>query len=117
MGKDGSERTFNPMHPFTRRMWAGGEITWTHENHLAVGQTVKERTKLVRAEPKVTKDGEEMIVVGVKKTFENESGLVLVDKRNWVFRKETTSPIVPVSKPALMPFPEGKQSTSINSGG
>jgi hydroxyacyl-ACP dehydratase HTD2-like protein with hotdog domain len=108
LGADGSDRTFNPMIPFTRRMWAGGELRWEKENPLRIGQVVRERTKLLSAEPKVTKTGEEMIVVGVEKSFENESGLSLVDKRNWIFRKEITSPTPPAMKPVEVPLPQGK---------
>ena len=41
----------------------------------------------------MTRAGEEMIVVSLEKTFENASGLSLVDKRNWVFRPELIEPL------------------------
>src|SRR4051812_43056863 len=28
LGRDGTDTTFNPPRPFTRRMWAGGELDW-----------------------------------------------------------------------------------------
>lgn len=41
-----------------------------------------ETTKLLSAEPKIIKKtGDEMIVVGVEKTFENENGVALIDRR------------------------------------
>lgn len=81
LGRDGTDRTFNPSPPFTRRMWAGGEIVWFGDNVLRVGQTVTETTTVVKAEAKKTRDGLDMIVVGVEKKFDNENGTSLVDRR------------------------------------
>jgi hydroxyacyl-ACP dehydratase HTD2-like protein with hotdog domain len=83
LGRDGTDTTFNPPSPFTRRMWAGGELEWLggDNNKLRVGQQVTETTKLISAVGKKTRAGEEMIVVGVEKAFENEDGVALIDKR------------------------------------
>lgn len=87
LGADGTDTSYNPDAPFTRRMWAGGEVRWPRDangkpNLLRVGQEVKETTRVLSAEPKVVrKTGEEMIVVGVEKTFENEDGVAVVDQR------------------------------------
>jgi hypothetical protein len=87
LGIDGTDASFNPDEPFTRRMWAGGKVRWPRSedgklNHLRVGQEVKETTKLLSAEPKIVKKtGEEMIVVGVEKTLENEYGVAVIDQR------------------------------------
>ncbi|TAQ89461.1 hypothetical protein B7494_g2229 [Chlorociboria aeruginascens] len=118
LGRDGTDRTFNPEPPFTRRMWAGGEMVWERGNQLRVGETVREVTRVQGAEAKLTKMGEEMVVVGVEKQFENERGLALVDRRylspfyyyhdcNWVFRKEIITPISPVARGADVEFPTG----------
>ena len=93
LGKDGTDTSYNPDKPFTRRMWAGGELTWKKENPLLVGDSVTETTELLSAEPKFTRNGEEMIVVGVQKTFENAKGTALIDKRNWVFRTQLSKPL------------------------
>jgi hydroxyacyl-ACP dehydratase HTD2-like protein with hotdog domain len=114
LGLDGTDRTVNPLAPFTRRMWAGGELTWTRESSslLRVGQEVRETTKLISAVPKTLKFGQEMLVVGVEKTFENDHGVALVDRRNWVFRPALT-PENPAEVPEppvatdVKPFPEG----------
>ena len=72
-------------------MWAGGEVSWPRKdngkpNLLRVGQTVTETTRVLSAEPKVVrKTGEEMIVVGVEKRFENEDGVAVVDRRFVLF--------------------------------
>jgi hydroxyacyl-ACP dehydratase HTD2-like protein with hotdog domain len=83
LGADGTDTSYNPDAPFTRRMWAGGELQWVggEKNPLRIGQEVQETTRILSAEAKVTKRGEEMIVVGVEKVFENEDGVSLVDKR------------------------------------
>ncbi|KAJ6104767.1 hypothetical protein N7523_011087 [Penicillium sp. IBT 18751x] len=98
LGADGTDASYNPEAPFTRRMWAGGEVLWPRgadekPNPLRVGQQVSETTRVLSAEPKVVKKtGEEMIVVGVEKEFANEEGVSIVDRRNWVFRKALPVP-------------------------
>lgn len=112
LGLDGTDRTVNPLSPYTRRMWAGGELTWAQDTNalLRVGQEVRETTRLLSAEPKRLKNGSEMLVVGVEKTFENDNGIALVDKRNWVFQKEFTPehPRTPPAKPEKKKLPPGE---------
>lgn len=110
LGLDGTDKTVNPLSPFTRRMWAGGELQWTQDDStlLRVGQEVQETTKLLSAEPKRLKSGDEMLVVGVEKVFENDEGVALVDKRNWVFQMEITTPKPAQLQPERKPYPEGK---------
>lgn len=87
LGADGTDVSYNPDAPFTRRMWAGGELSWSRgadgkPNLLRVGQEVRETTRILSAEPKVIKrTGEEMLVVGVEKEFANDDGVALVDRR------------------------------------
>ncbi|KAF2114266.1 hypothetical protein BDV96DRAFT_613466 [Lophiotrema nucula] len=109
LGLDGTDRTVNPLNPYTRRMWAGGELHWSQDpsNFLRVGQTVQETTKILSAEPKKLRSGGEMCVVGVEKTFENDKGVALVDKRSWVFQKEITDARAPPPKPEEKPLPNG----------
>lgn len=88
LGADGTDTSYNPESPFTRRMWAGGEVLWPRgadgkPNPLRVGQRVQETTRVLSAEPKaVKKTGEEMIVVGVEKEFANEHGVSIIDRRS-----------------------------------
>src|SRR6266536_5443613 len=69
LGIDGTDASYNPEAPFTRRMWAGGTLSWVggEKNPLRVGQEVRETTRILSADAKVTKRGEEMIVVGLEK--------------------------------------------------
>ncbi|KAL5047064.1 hypothetical protein BDW71DRAFT_180954 [Aspergillus fruticulosus] len=93
LGADGTDTSYNPAQPFTRRMWAGGEVCWPRDsdgrvNLLKIGERVTETTRVLSAEAKVVrKTGEEMIVVGVEKEFANGAGVAVIDRRNWVFRK------------------------------
>src|ERR1700744_3783843 len=110
LGQDGTDASFNPDAPFTRRMWAGGSFHWPgadpnqsrqhgRQALLRVGDTVTEITKVLSCEPKtIGKTGEPMLVVGVEKEFRNSKDeLCVVDRRNWVFR-EALDP----SKPARL---------------
>lgn len=116
LGRDGTDISYSPAEPFTRRMWAGGQLHWEKENPLRIGEEVVETTKLVSAEPKITRAGEEMIVVGVEKTFENENGLALIDRRDWVFRPQLSASPPSQGYPesigdvdALLPLPNASQ--------
>ncbi|EPS29297.1 hypothetical protein PDE_04246 [Penicillium oxalicum 114-2] len=101
LGADGTDTSYNPDSPFTRRMWAGGEVLWPRSadgnpNLLRVGQKVRETTRVLSAEAKtVRKTGEEMIVVGVEKEFSNEHGVAVLGRRNWIFRKALPPPSSP----------------------
>ncbi len=56
-------------------------MNWGIDNELKVGDTVIERTKILDVAPKKTRDGLDMIIVSVMKTFENERGIALSDRR------------------------------------
>lgn len=83
LGIDGTDKTLNPLAPWTRRMWAGGSFEWTQDPKriLRIGQKVKETTEITSAEEKTMKSGDSMILAGLVKTFENEHGVALVDRR------------------------------------
>ncbi|KAF2014554.1 hypothetical protein BU24DRAFT_451564 [Aaosphaeria arxii CBS 175.79] len=110
LGLDGTDTVVNPLAPFTRRMWAGGHLTWSPSTPLLVGQTVRETTRLISAEPKRLKTGDEMLLVGVEKTYspsDSPDAVALTDRRNWVFRREIDpSSSVPVPpRPEEVPLP------------
>lgn len=107
LGIDGTDASFNPEAPFTRRMWAGGNVVWpgadpnqTTKHFLKVGDYATEVTKVLSCEAKtIKKTGESMLVVGVEKEFrDGKDNLCVVDKRNWVFRGALDP-----SKPAKIP--------------
>ena len=88
LGKDGSDTSFNPPGGvFTRRMWAGGEMHFSRDNELKIGQECWEKTTVEDASWKELKGGRgEMIVVWVSKEIGNDRGPCLVDRRSWVFQ-------------------------------
>lgn len=114
LGTDGTDKTFNAPAPFSRRMWAGGEMSWVKGVPLRVGEEVEERTRLVTASAKKSRNGSEMVLVVVEKEFWGPNGLALVDTRSWIFRppptealsraEENTAPIVTgaVGKPSTV---------------
>lgn len=67
-------------------MWAGGRLSWhnpTTSAGLRIGDVVTERTSVIKADPKVTRAGDEMIVAGAKKEYLTPSGeKVLTDQRS-----------------------------------
>lgn len=87
LSSDGSDAAFNAPWPFSRRMWAGGRMRWLDgavdgkDVVLRVGDEVEERTMLVNAAPKKSRDGSEMVLVNVEKEFWGPRGLALVDER------------------------------------
>lgn len=87
LGLDGSDQTFNPPVPFTRRMWAGGEMHFSHGRPLRVEHVAEERTWIEKVEIKRNKLGDEMLVVWVRKEIGDGQGESVVDLRSWVFRR------------------------------
>lgn len=110
LGADGTDTSYNPTEPFTRRMWAGGVLEWkTKTRGLEIGASISERTTVRSADAKKTKAGEEMIVVGVRKEFLDEKDEChLVDDRNWVFRPAIEEPLKMVTPPKPQNFPNAK---------
>lgn len=88
LGPDGTDQTFNAAAPFTRRMWAGGRITWPASSAdgsdgvaLRVGDEVEETTRLLSATPKKSRSGDDMVLVEVEKAFRGPRGLSITDQR------------------------------------
>lgn len=113
LGQDGTDASFNPDAPFTRRMWAGGGIEWpdsksnsSNAHYLRVGDVATETTRVLSCEPKTIKrTGENMLVVGVVKEFrDSKDNLCVVDRRNWVFRGalDPTKPASVPKRPTLL---------------
>ena len=120
LGLDGTDASFNPSPPFTRRMWAGGSVSWPgapHQHYLRIGDTVTETTRVLSCEPKVIKStGESMLVVSVLKEFRDSKGnLCVADQRNWVFR-EALDPAKPVPAPAKPPLLSESELNALGNG-
>lgn len=112
LGRDGTDRTFNAPSPFTRRMWAGGIMTWPGAGSsssagknsplLRVGDVAEERTRLLSATAKRSRSAGEMVLVEVEKEFWTPRGLALVDRRSWVFRPELDLTGAEMEKPKAL---------------
>ncbi|POR34785.1 Putative succinyl-CoA ligase [GDP-forming] subunit beta, mitochondrial [Tolypocladium paradoxum] len=93
LGHDGTDSTFNAPEPFTRRMWAGGKMSWPDAGvaggaTILVGDEVEERTRLVSATAKKSTSAGEMVLVEVEKELRAPRGYSVVDRRSWIFRPE-----------------------------
>src|SRR4051794_16306850 len=62
LGKDGSETRHEPPLPSLRRMWAGGELSFSANNPLRVGQRAAMNTKCREVEIKSNPRGENIFV-------------------------------------------------------
>lgn len=49
-------------------------MTWTPTNPLKIGHGITENTTFVSAVPKITRTGEEMIIVSLEKNLSERSG-------------------------------------------
>ena len=106
LAEDGGDPTFNPP-TYTRRMWAGGELSWRGDNRLRIGEEVEEVTTFDRIEAKRTKGGEDMLVCWAKKRYSNDRGLALEDKRSWLFRAPAPANSSAGGMTAAVPAEEG----------
>lgn len=133
LGNDGTDTSYNPMAPsrFIRRMWAGGEMSWSNpgtsaaiENSsevkgkgwddggyaaadgglLSSGQEVREDTKVLSAKATKTGKGDEMVVVSVQKSFTTEGAKApaVVDRRDWLFLLPAPEPSSAVTDCAIV---------------
>ena len=91
MGPDGSDMTYNPPGPYNRRMWAGGECEFAR-TELSFMHTFVEFTNLDNVEVRKRSNGEDMIVVTVKKfvlaLLRQQRYPFYNELRQWVFLKE-----------------------------
>lgn len=91
LGPDGTDITFNVPEPFTRRMWAGGRMSWPGadaggSSALLVGDEAEEHTRLISATAKRSRSGGEMVLVEVEKELRSPRGCSVIDRRSWMFR-------------------------------
>ena len=89
LDSDGTETTYNPGRPFTRRMWAGGRICWSKDTDLKFGEMIREIMGLENIEAKERRGGGEMIVMSIqKKLFTPQNEEAIKETRQWVFLKD-----------------------------
>ncbi|KAJ6607024.1 hypothetical protein B0H10DRAFT_2308442 [Mycena sp. CBHHK59/15] len=60
---DGTDADFCPPEPFTRRMWAGGRMSWDSQNPLLVGERAISTSRVDSVEKKAFDKGNPMVFV------------------------------------------------------
>jgi 3-methylfumaryl-CoA hydratase len=75
---------FLPPVPLPRRMWAGGQFTWT-DNDLVVGDTAEKTSRIASVQHKSGRTGD-LLFVEVEHNFHNTRGLCLRETHNIVYR-------------------------------
>jgi len=60
---DGTDSNISPPHPFSKRMWVGGKITWVNDNPLVTGIDTKGFSSVSKVEKKGFDKGRPMLFV------------------------------------------------------
>ena len=69
---DGTDEEFSPPSPFSKRMWAGGKMTWDTSNPLIIGKRTKSVSTVMSAEKKGFEKGNPMVFVTQNIQFTQE---------------------------------------------
>ncbi|POR30985.1 Uncharacterized protein TPAR_08795 [Tolypocladium paradoxum] len=124
LGPDGTDRMCNAPEPFSRRMWAGGSMTWlahagcdSTNPALRVGDEVEERTQLLSATPKTSRNGDDMVLVDVEKRFSGPRGLSIIDQRSWIFRPKPAPALSQPTRPQAKNDHQRSHITIVSSSG
>lgn len=90
---DGTDADFCPPEPFTRRMWAGGTMTWNKERALKVGEKATAVSTVAKVEKKGFEVGKPMIFVKqrIEVTVDGQSQPGMVEERAHVFQAPVAS--------------------------
>ncbi|EJU05021.1 Thioesterase/thiol ester dehydrase-isomerase [Dacryopinax primogenitus] len=86
LNPDGTEPMFTPPLPWSRRMWAGGEMEWVPDNELRIGDAVKCESAIDTVEEKGWRDDKPKLFVWQRHKISNNKGVALVDRRAHVFQ-------------------------------
>ncbi|KAG2078264.1 hypothetical protein BDR04DRAFT_1088029 [Suillus decipiens] len=90
---DGTDADFCPPEPFTRRMWAGGTMTWNNEQPLKVGEKATAVSTVDKVDKKGFEVGKPMIFVNqrIEVTVEGQSKPGMVEERAHVYQASVAS--------------------------
>lgn len=90
---DGTDADFCPPDPFTRRMWAGGTMTWNKNQALKVGEKATAVSTVANIEKKGFELGKPMIFVKqrIEVTVEGRSEPGMVEERAHVYPASVAS--------------------------
>jgi hypothetical protein len=70
--EDGTDEDISPPAPFTKRMWAGGNITWNNDNPLLVGKQTSGISTVAKCEKKGFDKGKPMLFITQRIEFSQE---------------------------------------------
>lgn len=91
---DGTDEEFSPPPPFTKRMWAGGRVTWNVNNPLLVGRNAMATSTVAKVEKKGFEHDRPMIFVTQRLEFSQVGQNIpsITEERDHVyFHKAITS--------------------------
>jgi len=90
---------FLPPVSLPRRMWAGGELIWSSDNPLRVGEATSRRSRIGAIERKQGRTGQ-LVFVRVEHRIENSRGHVLTETQNIVYRELSVGGVAPAATSA-----------------
>lgn len=93
---------FLPPVSLPRRMWAGGEINWSTDNPLRVGEAASRRSRIGAIECKQGRTGK-LVFVRVEHRVSNARGHVLTEIQNIVYRELASGHGAPAAPAAPQP--------------
>jgi len=90
---DGTDADFCPPSPLTRRMWAGGRMTWDPENPLRIGDSAVSTSTVDSVEKKGFHQGGPMVFVKqkIEITREGNAEPSVVEERSHVYISESVA--------------------------
>jgi 3-methylfumaryl-CoA hydratase len=88
LSSDGYEKDWSPPEPFVHRMWAGGELRWSKENPLRVGEEVSMTSKLREVQLREGGRRGDSVFLWVDKHLNNQNGWSVTESRCWVYVKQ-----------------------------
>ncbi|KAJ7497941.1 hypothetical protein B0H11DRAFT_2155616 [Mycena galericulata] len=90
---DGTDADFCPPPPLTRRMWAGGRISWDAETPLLIGESAVSTSTVESVEKKGFEKGSPMVFVNqkIKVTMVGNTRPSVVEERSHVYLAESVA--------------------------
>ena len=85
LGADGTDTSYNPSAPFTRRMWAGGRIEWRDE--LRIGEHATATSTVLDVQKKGFEKGSPMVFVRQRIEYKRqpEAEVAIAEERSHVY--------------------------------
>ncbi|KAJ1969755.1 hypothetical protein IWQ62_000416 [Dispira parvispora] len=91
LSSDGYDAMYAPPSPFDHRVWAGGQLEWSANNSLRVGQSATLTTECENVEVKESARLSQLVLVNLKRTVANETGWALTERRTLAYMVPPTN--------------------------